>query len=122
MTAVIKGFKKDPKYEFWWLRVFGITWLVYAGFYLTRASFAVAKIGIGEDPSIILTSEQMRIIDGIYLAAYAPVGGTIPGFFKDSWGWGGVFTFLAGSVLIAGMLIIPRWNALRNTIKSQDKK
>jgi sugar phosphate permease len=45
----------------------------------------------------------------------AVAGGTIPGFFKDSWGWEGVFTFLAVSVLIAGMLMIPKWNALPNT-------
>jgi len=42
----------------------------------------------------------------------AVVGGTIPGFFKDSWGWDGVFIFLAASVLIAGVLMIPKWNAL----------
>ena len=42
----------------------------------------------------------------------AIVGGTIPGFFKESWGWGGVFTFLAVSILFAALLLIPRWNAL----------
>ncbi len=45
----------------------------------------------------------------------AVAGGTIPGFFKDSWGWEGVFTFLAVSVLIAGLLMIPKWNALPDT-------
>jgi len=42
----------------------------------------------------------------------AIVGGTIPGFFKDSWGWDGVFTLMAGSALIAGLLMITKWNAL----------
>ena len=60
MTDVIEGFKKDPKYEHWRLRIFGITWLAYAGFYLTRASFSVAKIGILADPSVSLTTENMR--------------------------------------------------------------
>ena len=45
----------------------------------------------------------------------AVAGGTIPGFFKDSWGWEGIFTFLAVSVLIAGVLMIPKWNALPDT-------
>ncbi len=71
MTDVSIGFKKDPKYEFWRLRIFGITWLAYAGFYLTRASFSVAKIGILEDPNLSLTVENMGVIDGLYLTAYA---------------------------------------------------
>ena len=42
----------------------------------------------------------------------AVISGTIPGFFKDSWGWDGLFIFLAASVLNAGVLMIPKWNAL----------
>jgi sugar phosphate permease len=42
----------------------------------------------------------------------AVIGGTIPGFFKDSWGWDGVFTLMAGSVLIASVLMMTKWNAL----------
>ena len=42
----------------------------------------------------------------------AVIGGTIPGFFKESWGWDGVFLFLSASILIAGILMIPKWNAL----------
>lgn len=71
MPTVNDNFKKDKRYEFWRWRIFGISWLAYAGFYLTRASFAVAKIGIAADPNISMTSEQMGMIDGIYLAAYA---------------------------------------------------
>jgi OPA family sugar phosphate sensor protein UhpC-like MFS transporter len=71
MSGVTEDFKKDRRYEFWRWRIFGITWLAYAGFYLTRASFSVAKIGIGGDPNISMTTEQMGLIDGIYLAAYA---------------------------------------------------
>jgi len=71
MSTVSDNFKKDKQYEFWRWRIFGISWLAYAGFYLTRASFAVAKIGIGSDPNVSMTSEQMGLIDGIYLAAYA---------------------------------------------------
>ena len=42
----------------------------------------------------------------------AIVGGTIPGFFHDQWGWQGVFTLLAGAVLVAALLLLPKWNAL----------
>ena len=44
----------------------------------------------------------------------AILGGTIPGFFEKKWGWDGVFTLLSISVLIAAMLLLPRWNALPN--------
>ena len=42
----------------------------------------------------------------------AILGGTVPGFFEKQWGWAGVFTFLAVSVLIAGLLLLPKWNTL----------
>ena len=37
------GPNKNPKYERWRWQIFGITWLAYAGYYLTRKAFAVAK-------------------------------------------------------------------------------
>ena len=56
----------------------------------------------------------------------AVAGVTIPGFLKDSWGWEGIFIFLAVSVLIAGLLMIPKWNALPENVskagKEQDQK
>ncbi len=85
MTDVIKEFKKNPKYEFWRKRIFGITWLAYVGFYLTRASFSVAKIGILEDPNLSLTTENMGVIDGLYLTAYA-VGQFVWGMLGDKVG------------------------------------
>jgi len=42
----------------------------------------------------------------------AIVGGTIPGFFKESWGWGGVFGFLGASVTLGALIMLPKWNAL----------
>ncbi|MEW6159642.1 MAG: MFS transporter, partial [Verrucomicrobiota bacterium] len=42
----------------------------------------------------------------------AILGGTIPGFFHEKWGWGGVFTALAISVFLAGLLLLPKWHAL----------
>ena len=96
MTTVSKNLKKDTKYELWRYKIFGITWLAYVGFYLTRASFAVAKIGISEDPAIPMTSEQMGMIDGIYLIGYA-VGQFVWGILGDKLGTrkivlGGLFT------------------------------
>ena len=85
MTDVIKEFKKNPKYEFWRMMIFGITWLAYVGFYLTRASFSVAKIGILEDPNLSITTENMGVIDGIYLTAYA-VGQFVWGMLGDKVG------------------------------------
>jgi sugar phosphate permease len=42
----------------------------------------------------------------------AIVGGTIPGFFQKQWGWHGVFTSLAVAVILAALLLLPKWNAL----------
>jgi len=79
------SFKKNPKYELERYKAFGISWLAYAGFYLTRASFSVAKIGIADDPNVNITVEQMGIIDGLYLIGYA-VGQFIWGVLGDKLG------------------------------------
>jgi OPA family sugar phosphate sensor protein UhpC-like MFS transporter len=42
----------------------------------------------------------------------AILGGTVPGFFNERWGWDGVFTLLGGMSLLAGLILLPRWNAL----------
>ena len=77
--------EKNSRYEFWRWRVFGITWLSYVGFYLTRSSFSVAKIGISNDPDIQMSPEQMGLIDGLYLAAYA-IGQFVWGMLGDKKG------------------------------------
>jgi OPA family sugar phosphate sensor protein UhpC-like MFS transporter len=79
------NFKKNPKYEMSRYKAFGISWLAYAGFYLTRASFSVAKIGITDDRNVRLTLEQMGLIDGLYLTGYA-VGQFIWGILGDRLG------------------------------------
>ena len=61
----------DQTYRRWRWQIFAVTWLAYAGFYLTRKSFSVAKIGIQKDPSLRMTDAQMAWIDGAYLVAYA---------------------------------------------------
>ena len=36
MSAAPKSVRRNPRYERWRWQIFGITWLAYAGFYLTR--------------------------------------------------------------------------------------
>src|SRR5437868_2128325 len=73
------------KYARWRFQIFLITWLAYAGFYLTRKSFAVAKIGIQNDPALHLSDAQMAWLDGAYLTAYA-VGQFLFGMAGDRLG------------------------------------
>src|SRR6185295_13800117 len=58
-------------YERWRWQIFAITWLAYAGFYLTRKSFAVAKIGIPHDPKMHMSDAAMGWLDMVNLGAYA---------------------------------------------------
>ena len=85
MTNTPEAGRKLPLYERWRWQIFAITWLAYAGFYLTRKSFSVAKIGIGEGTPVGLTQAQMAWIDGAYLTAYA-VGQFIWGIAGDKFG------------------------------------
>src|SRR5690349_8794130 len=77
--------RSDPAYERWRWQIFAITWLGYAGFYFTRKSFAIAKIGLQRDPSIRMTDAQMAWIDMVNLAAYA-VGQFLFGMAGDKAG------------------------------------
>jgi OPA family sugar phosphate sensor protein UhpC-like MFS transporter len=76
---------RNRVYERWRWQIFGITWLAYAGLYLTRKSFSVAKVAIGEGSSIGLTRPDMAWIDGAYNAAYA-IGQIIWGIGGDRFG------------------------------------
>jgi OPA family sugar phosphate sensor protein UhpC-like MFS transporter len=84
------------KYARWRFQIFLITWMAYAGLYLTRKSFAVAKIGIQKDPALRLSDAQMAWLDGAYLTAYA-VGQFLFGMAGDRLG--------TRIVVAAGMLI-----------------
>ena len=44
----------------------------------------------------------------------AIIGGSA-GIFEQRWGWDAVFTALAGSVLLAALLLLPKWNSLPET-------
>jgi OPA family sugar phosphate sensor protein UhpC-like MFS transporter len=87
---------KDPAYERWRWQIFGITWLAYAGLYLTRKSFSVAKIDLGEGTAIGFTQAQLAWIDGAFLAAYA-IGQFLWGMVADRFG--------TRAVVLTGMLV-----------------
>ena len=49
MPATPKLIGNNPRYERWRWQIFGITWLAYAGFYLTRKTFTICKTTIAKD-------------------------------------------------------------------------
>lgn len=63
--------ERNPRYERWRWQIFSITWLAYAGFYLTRKAFSVAKNELKKPEVMGLTKGQMSLMDGAYSAAYA---------------------------------------------------
>ncbi|MEW6158497.1 MAG: MFS transporter, partial [Verrucomicrobiota bacterium] len=48
MITVAEPVSLKQTYARWRWQIFAVTWLAYAGFYLTRKSFSVAKIEIGK--------------------------------------------------------------------------
>lgn len=96
MVHIKQKIAKNLRYEFWRWNTFAITWLAYGGFYLTRLSFSVAKVGIDEDPNFHLSKSMMGVVDGVYLAAYA-IGQFIWGISGDKVG--------TRKVILVGMFI-----------------
>lgn len=86
-TLLSKSRTTNPKYERWRIRIFAITWIAYAGFYFTRQTFSVAKLGILEDPilHLHLTKSVLANLDAAYLTAYA-VGQFVWGQVSDRFG------------------------------------
>ena len=94
--------KQDALNTHWRWRIFFITWLAYAGFYLTRKSFSVAKIGMEKDPSVSLDPAMMGVLDASYLIAYA-IGQFVWGMSADRLGprkvvLGGLLTSVVAGV------------------------
>lgn len=75
----------NPRYERWRWQIFGITWLIYASFYLTRQSFGVAKVAFGDDPRVSLVRSQYGIINSTFLATYT-LGQFLFGALGDRFG------------------------------------
>jgi len=76
--------------------VFGITWLAYVGFYLTRKAFWIAKIDLGEHSSVGLTLGQMGWIEFSYGLSYA-IGQFVFGMSADIFG--------SRKVVLTGLLV-----------------
>lgn len=87
MPKTIAAQRTKPQYERWRRQIFAVTWLAYAGFYFTRQTFSVAKLGILEDPvlQITLTKSTLANLDAVYLSAYA-VGQFVWGSVSDRYG------------------------------------
>lgn len=101
MPPVPKLFGPDRNYERWRWQIFAITWLAYAGFYLTRKSFSVAKIDLEKLSTGGLTKPEMSWIDGGFLTAYA-IGMVLSGICGDRYGTRKiVLAGMVGSVLAA---------------------
>lgn len=100
---------RNPEYETRRWQIFGITWLAYAGFYLTRKGFSVAKIEMGEGTAVGLTSAQMALIDMGYLTSYA-IGQFIWGICGDRFGTRRVVSIgMLGSVLLGVAMGASSW-------------
>ena len=80
-----KLFGNDPRYERYRWQIFCITWLAYAGFYLTRKSFSVAKIELAKPEVLGMSNVELAWIDGAYLTAYA-AGQFVWGISGDRFG------------------------------------
>lgn len=93
----------DPhvRLRVWQLRIFAVTWLAYAGFYLTRKALSIAKVELKRPEVMGLSTETLSLIDGGYLAAYAG-GQFLWGILGDRLGTRAVvLTGMAGSVAVA---------------------
>lgn len=93
-TAPPKSPPDNPRLFRWQLRIFAVTWLAYAGFYLTRKGLSIAKVELRKPEVMGLSTETLSLIDGGYLVAYA-VGQFLWGILGDRFG--------SRAVVLAGM-------------------
>jgi OPA family sugar phosphate sensor protein UhpC-like MFS transporter len=104
MPPVPKLLGPNRTYERWRWQIFGITWLAYAGYYLTRKSFWVAKIDLEKPQVMGLTNSDMGWIDVGNQLAYA-IGQFAWGMCGDRFGTRNVvLTGMLGSVVVAGAM------------------
>ncbi|QZB00111.1 MFS transporter [Pseudomonas mandelii] len=95
----------------WRVQIFAITWLAYAAFYFTRKAFAVAKLGIAEDPTFMLDKMAMANLDALYLTAYA-FGQFTWGILADRFGprvvvLGGLLISAAAALVMGSFATLP---------------
>src|SRR5262249_35380963 len=94
-TGGHRDFRRIKNYERWRWQIFGVTWLAYAGFYLTRKSFSVAKNELKRVDVMGLTKADMSWIEGANSVAYA-LGQFFCGSLGDKFG--------TRIIILAGML------------------
>src|SRR2546430_2533652 len=87
--------ERNPRYERWRWQIFSVTWLAYAGFYLTRKTFSVAKNELKKPEVMGMTRGDMSWIDGANSVAYA-LGQFLFGTLGDKLG--------TRAIILAGML------------------
>ena len=51
----------------------------------------------------------------------AVFGGSVPGFVNQRWGWNGVFALLGAMSFVAGLILLPRWNAMPATASTSKR-
>ncbi len=92
------------RFRQWRWRIFFITWLSYAGFYLTRKGFSVATIHLQDAEGLAATDAQIAWINGAYLTTYA-IGQFIWGMSADRFGTRRIILvgMLASVVMAVGM-------------------
>lgn len=95
MSETHKPASSNPRYTRWRWQIFSITWLAYAGFYLTRKGFSVAKNELKKPEVMGMTKADMSWIDGANSVAYA-AGQFIWGPLGDKFG--------PRIIVLAGML------------------
>jgi OPA family sugar phosphate sensor protein UhpC-like MFS transporter len=83
------------QYQRWRWQIFGITWLAYAGYYLTRKAFSVAKNELKKPDVLGLSKADMSWMDGAFSGTYA-VSQIFWGALGDKFG--------ARRVLLGGMV------------------
>jgi sugar phosphate permease len=94
----------NRRYERWRWIIFAVTWLAYAGFYLTRKAFSVAKNELKRPEVMGLTKGQMSIMDSAYSAGYA-LGQFVWGTLGDRYGTRRVVLFgMMASLLTAAAM------------------
>ncbi|MEN9800723.1 MAG: hypothetical protein RL653_4420 [Pseudomonadota bacterium] len=69
MFAALAIPTEDPRSRTWRLRVFGATWLCYAGYYLCRRPWSISKRSVQEE--LQLDGSTLGDVFALYLFAYA---------------------------------------------------
>lgn len=100
-SPIVAGPTTSGRLLSWQVQIFAVTWLAYAGYYLTRKGLSIAKVELKKPEVMGLSTETLSLVDGGYLAAYAG-GQFLWGILGDRVGTRAVvLAGMAGSVAVA---------------------